>query len=85
MRSLWIGAAAAVILTVGWHAFDPDTAHGDSVPPKSTTEQQPEPPKKPEKPARSPEQAAKIGINWLVSVQGQNSGWGPFAPGGHRM
>ena len=76
MRSLWIGAAAAVILTVGWHAFDPDTAHGDSVPPKSTTEQQPEPPKKPEQAARSPEQATKIGINWLVSVQGQNGGWG---------
>ena len=81
MRSLWISAAAAAILTFGWHALDPDTAHGDSTkgesaPPKSTTEQQPEPPKKPEKPARSPEQASKVGIDWLVAVQGQNGGWG---------
>ena len=76
MRSLWISAAAAVILTFGWTAFGPDTVHGDSVKPKQAKLQQSDTPEKTQKPTRSPEEALKTGLNWLVSVQGQNGGWG---------
>ena len=54
MRSLWISAAAAVILTFGWTAFGSDTVHGDSVKPKQAKLQQSDTPEKTQSPPAHP-------------------------------
>jgi len=88
MRSIWIGAFAVAALLIGWSIFQPDRVRGNEPPrghelvlpsqkdPTATT-----PEEKPEPPPRTPAQAIAMGADWLVSVQGEDGGWGQ--DGGH--
>lgn len=88
MKSLWIGAFAVAALLVGWSVLQPDPVRG-SEPPKEhelllPSQQDPnavKPEKEPEAPARKPAESIAMGLDWLVSVQGNDGGWGQ--DGGH--
>ena len=88
MKSLWIGAFAVAALLVGWSILQPDPVRG-SEPPKEhqlllPSQQDPngvKPEKEPEAPPRKPAESIAMGLEWLVSVQGNDGGWGQ--DGGH--
>jgi hypothetical protein len=71
---------AVVALSLSWTALAPDPVRGDSVPPKKEQQekkqQEEQQQEEEERPQRSPDEAVKIGIDWLASVQGENGGWG---------
>ena len=88
MKSIWIGAFAVAALLVGWSVLQPDPVRG-SEPPKEhelllPSKQDPnvvKPEKEPEVPPRKPAESIAMGLDWLVSVQGNDGGWGQ--DGGH--
>ena len=73
MKRLWIGALAAALFIFGWSAVSPETALGTEAEPPGLQqgEQAPEKP-----PPPSPKQVIDLGLSWLVSVQGEDGGWG---------
>ena len=84
MKSLWIGAFAVAALLVGWSVLQPDPVRGSEPPKKHELllpSQQDPAVKKPEEPPRKPAEAIAMGLDWLVSVQGDDGGWGQ--DGGH--
>jgi hypothetical protein len=69
MRSLSVGVFAALLLVFGWHIAAPDSVQGNSAPKDSsnTTEISTNVPVS---------LAVRNGVDWLVSVQGADGGWG---------
>ena len=79
MRSLVVGTVAAVLLAFTWNAFLPHTVEGASeTAPAIVDVLHPEPSATTTttKSNRTPAEAVKTGIEWLVSVQGNDGGWG---------
>lgn len=75
MRSLVVGTVAAGLLAFTWNAFVPHTVEGASeTAPEIVDVRHPEPPATQSN--RTPTEAVKTGIEWLVSVQGNDGGWG---------
>ena len=88
MRSVWMGALASAALLVTWSIVQPDPVRGKERPAKHEKsvpiEKDPavtKPEVKPDKPLRKPAEAIAVGLDWLVSVQGDDGGWGQ--DGGH--
>lgn len=63
MRSFSICVLAAMLLVFGWHVATPDSVRGNTAPK--------------EDPTNAPVSlAVRKGVDWLVSVQGADGGWG---------
>ena len=71
MKSLWISVFAIAALVFCGINLAPDVVQGETTKPKQSAVDKPEP-----KPPVSPQAAVKRGIDWLVSVQGNDGGWG---------
>ena len=79
MRSLVVGTVAAVLLAFTWNAFLPHTVEGASeTAPAIVDVLNPEQPATTTESNRTPAEAVKTGIEWLVSVQGNDGGWAPI-------
>ena len=71
MKSLWISVFAIAALLFCGINLAPDVVQGETSKPQQAAPDKPEP-----KPPVSPQAAVKRGIDWLVSVQGNDGGWG---------
>ena len=71
MKSLWISVFAIAALVFCGINLAPDVVQGETTKPKQSAVDKPEP-----KPPISPQPAVRRGIDWLVSVQGNDGGWG---------
>jgi hypothetical protein len=70
MRSFSIGVFAVVLLVFSWHAAMPDSVQGNTGPKDASTSVQ-------EGGTNAPVSlAVRKGVEWLVSVQGADGGWG---------
>ena len=71
MKSLWISVLAIAALVFCGINLAPDVVQGESTKPPQTAPDKPQP-----KPTISPQAAVTRGLDWLVSVQGNDGGWG---------
>ena len=71
MKSLWISVFAIAALVFCGINLAPDVVQGESTKPPQTAPDKPQP-----KPTISPQAAVTHGLDWLVSVQGDDGGWG---------
>ena len=71
MKSLWISVFAIAALVFCGINLAPDVVQGESTKPPQAAPDKPE-----AKPPISPQAAVRRGIDWLVSVQGNDEGWG---------
>ena len=73
MKSLWISVFAIAALVFCGINLAPDVVQGETTKPPQAA---PDKPKPQPKPTISPQAAVTRGIDWLVSVQGNDGGWG---------
>ena len=71
MKSLWISVFAIAALVFCGINLAPDVVQGESTKPPQAAPDKPQP-----KPTISPQAAVTRGLDWLVSVQGNDGGWG---------
>ncbi len=71
MKSLWISVFAIAALVFCGINLAPDVVQGETTKPQQVAPDKPKP-----KPTISPQAAVRRGIDWLVSVQGSDGGWG---------
>ncbi len=71
MKSLWISVFAIAALVFCGINLAPDVVQGETTKPQQVAPDKPKP-----KPTISPQAAVWRGIDWLVSVQGSDGGWG---------
>lgn len=71
MKSLWISVFAIAALVFCGINLAPDVVQGETTKPQQVAPHKPKP-----KPTISPQAAVRRGIDWLVSVQGNDGGWG---------
>ena len=92
MKSIWTTAFAAMALIFAWAVYSPEGVRGGTKRPGGTVEagtgevtidisgrhaeQPPQGSEKAPEDLPTPVQAVGRGIDWLVSVQGQDEGWG---------
>jgi hypothetical protein len=77
MRSFSIGVFAVVLLVFSWHAAIPDSVQGNTAPKDAASSASTAASSTKEASTNAPVSlAVRKGVEWLVSVQGADGGWG---------